>query len=37
VYETSQAASATLTPQELALLYVILEVGVCEGEYEPPE
>jgi hypothetical protein len=30
VYETSQASLA-LTPQEMVLLYVILEVGVCEN------
>lgn len=30
VYETSQG-SATMTPQEFVLLYVILEVGVCEN------
>ncbi|MCL2825188.1 MAG: hypothetical protein FWD57_14455, partial [Polyangiaceae bacterium] len=30
VYETS-SGSATITPQEFVLLYVILEVGVCEN------
>lgn len=30
VYETSEG-SPTMTPQELVLLYVILEVGVCEN------
>lgn len=30
VYETSEG-SATMTPQEFVLLYVILEVGVCEN------
>jgi hypothetical protein len=30
VYETSQASLA-MTPQELVLLYVILEVGVCDN------
>jgi hypothetical protein len=33
VYETSPEGSATLTPQEYLLLYIILEVGVCEGDY----
>jgi hypothetical protein len=37
VYETSHEVGATIQPQEYVLLYVILEVGVCEGEYEPPE
>ncbi len=36
VYETSHVAQSAITPQEHVLLYVILEVGVCEGEYEPP-
>ena len=36
VYETSHDAGAALTPQEYVLLYLILEVGVCEGEYEDP-
>lgn len=31
VYETSQEATSEITAQEYALLYVILEVGVCEG------
>jgi hypothetical protein len=30
VYETSQASLA-MTPQEMVLLYVILEVGVCDN------
>ena len=25
-----------LTPQELVLLYLILEMGVCQTPYEPP-
>jgi hypothetical protein len=33
VYETSPEGSATLIPQEYLLLYIILEVGVCEGDY----
>jgi len=38
VYETSSSSmSSSLTPQEYVLLYMILEVGVCEGEYIPPE
>jgi hypothetical protein len=37
VYETSHLEVTTFTPQEFVLLYVILEVGVCEGEYIPPE
>jgi hypothetical protein len=36
VYETSHDSGASITPQEYVLLYVILEVGVCEGEYEDP-
>jgi len=32
VYETSQN-KAEITPQEYVLLYIILEIGVCEGEY----
>jgi hypothetical protein len=36
VYETSQN-SAVITPQEFVLIYIILEVGVCEGDYVPPE
>ncbi len=30
------SSSAQIRPQEYVLLYLILEVGVCEGEYEPP-
>jgi hypothetical protein len=37
VYETSSDSGSTITPQEYVLLFMILEVGVCEGEYEPPE
>jgi hypothetical protein len=37
VYETSHVASAAIQPQEYVLLYVILEVGVCQGSYIPPE
>jgi len=33
VYETSHGDSPGLTPQEYVLLYLILEVGVCEGTY----
>ena len=29
--------TTAFTPQEFVLLYVIMEVGVCEGEYIPPE
>jgi hypothetical protein len=25
-----------LTPQELVLLYLILEIGVCQQAFEPP-
>ena len=31
------ADDATLLPQEKALLYVLLEVGVCVGEPIPPK
>ncbi|MCK9460512.1 MAG: carboxypeptidase-like regulatory domain-containing protein [Proteobacteria bacterium] len=37
VYETSHDSGTAISPQEYVLLYVILEVGVCEGEYEEPE
>jgi hypothetical protein len=30
------SSSVQIRPQEYVLLYLILEVGVCEGEYEPP-
>ncbi len=33
VYETSPDSGTSITPQEYVLLYIILEVGVCEGEY----
>ena len=33
VYETSHEDITTFTPQEYVLLYMILEVGVCEGDY----
>ncbi len=36
VYETSEN-TAVITPQEFVLIYIILEVGVCEGDYTPPE
>ena len=32
----SLAESEGLTPQELVLLYIILEIGVCHGEAPPP-
>jgi hypothetical protein len=31
------SSSVQIRPQEYVLLYLILEVGVCEGEYVPPE
>jgi hypothetical protein len=31
------SSSVEIRPQEFILLYLILEVGVCEGEYIPPE
>jgi hypothetical protein len=38
VYQVVESSSSTeIRPQEYVLLYVILEVGVCEGEYVPPE
>ena len=38
VYQVVESSSSTeIRPQEYVLLYVILEVGVCEGEYIPPE
>jgi hypothetical protein len=37
VYQVVESSSSTqIRPQEYVLLYLILEVGVCEGEYEPP-
>ncbi len=33
VYETSPDSGDQLIPQEYVLLYIILEVGVCEGDY----
>lgn len=35
-YESSSTAHTGLSPQELALLYIILEIGVCFGEPPPP-
>jgi hypothetical protein len=38
VYQVVESSStADIRPQEYVLLYPILEVGVCEGEYTPPE
>jgi hypothetical protein len=35
-YHTTEYAHLGLTPQELVLLYIILEIGVCHGEPPPP-
>jgi hypothetical protein len=35
-FENSSSAHAGLNPQELVLLYMILEIGVCFGEPPPP-
>jgi hypothetical protein len=35
-FETSSVAHTGLSPQELVLLYMILEIGVCFGEPPPP-
>lgn len=35
-YHTTEYAHTGLTPQELVLLYIILEIGVCHGEPPPP-
>lgn len=35
-YHTTEGAHLGLTPQELVLLYIILEIGVCHGEAPPP-
>lgn len=35
-FETSSVAHQGLNPQELVLLYMILEIGVCFGEPPPP-
>ena len=38
VYQVLESSSSVeIRPQEYVLLYMILEVGVCEGEYIPPE
>jgi hypothetical protein len=38
VYQVVESEpSPSIRPQEYVLLYLILEVGVCEGEYIPPE
>jgi hypothetical protein len=35
-YHTDESIHAGLTPQELILLYIILEIGVCHDETPPP-
>lgn len=35
-YHTTEYVHQGLTPQELVLLYIILEIGVCHGEPPPP-
>ncbi|HWB78117.1 MAG TPA: hypothetical protein VG755_24300 [Nannocystaceae bacterium] len=35
-YHTDEGAHAGLTPQELILLYIILEIGVCHDQPPPP-
>ena len=35
-YHTDEGAHAGLTPQELILLYIILEIGVCHDVAPPP-
>ena len=35
-YHTDEGVHAGLTPQELILLYIILEIGVCHEETPPP-
>ena len=36
-YHTAEGGSYVgLTPQELTLMYLILEIGVCQTPYEPP-
>jgi hypothetical protein len=35
-FENSSNAHAGLNPQELGLLYMILEIGVCFSEPPPP-
>jgi hypothetical protein len=40
-YSTYQVVESTpdpaIRPQEWVLIYMFFEVGVCEGEYVPPE
>ena len=35
-FETSSVAHLGLNPQELVLLYLILEIGVCHDKPPPP-
>ena len=35
-YHTDESVHAGLTPQELILLYIILEIGVCHDDAPPP-
>ncbi len=35
-YHTNETAHSGLTPQELVLMYIILEIGVCFDEPPPP-
>ncbi|MCA9695845.1 MAG: hypothetical protein KC636_40080, partial [Myxococcales bacterium] len=36
-YHTVEGSSYTgLTPQELVLMYLILEIGVCQVPFDPP-
>jgi hypothetical protein len=38
-YHTAEGSDAYIgvTPQELVLLYLILEIGTCQVPYEPPD
>ena len=35
-YHTEAWGTDSLMPQERALLYIIVEIGVCIGDYPPP-
>ncbi len=35
-YHTNDGAHAGLSPQELVLFYIILEIGICRGDPPPP-
>ncbi|MEE9382079.1 MAG: hypothetical protein V3V08_01530 [Nannocystaceae bacterium] len=36
-YHTAEGGHTGIAPQELILVYLILEIGVCQADLEPPE